>query len=155
MSKKSPGGFKAHAGRTSNKGPVFLNLDISASENVWFLLKTKKWEQCRNIPWKAANFKDEDNSAAVYTCWWLPDGAQSLSTDCDWTNIILKFYYCVRKRYQFLGSCDFFSYVIECLCKFCGIVREVGHLGTPGPPRALNTHVVSYPETTRYRGFYW
>ena len=44
MSKKSPGGFKAHAGRTSNKGPVFLNLDFSASENLFDFYQKPKNE---------------------------------------------------------------------------------------------------------------
>ena len=51
MSKKSPGGFKAHADRTSNKGPVFLNLDISASENLFdFYQKPKNENNVERCP---------------------------------------------------------------------------------------------------------
>ena len=31
----------------------------------------------------------------------------------------------------------------------------VRHLPTPGPPLASDTHVVSYPNRTKHRGFYW
>ena len=41
------------------------------------------------MPLKATNFKDKNNSAEVYICWWLPDGTQSLLTDCDQINIII------------------------------------------------------------------